>query len=179
MNFWPLIRERVFGPVEYVVFQIPRALVVSVLAAAVDFSLLVLLVESVGFDAMIAAVVAYLAGGIVQYILCSLWVFPGAPSTSPLGFLTFTLLSLGGLLITETVIGAGQAVGFVPYPVAKVIALGLAFCWNFCSRKYILFSGTAGRVASYRLDRSIVPSRDAVCDEGGQSRGAAGCPLLP
>jgi putative flippase GtrA len=56
-----------------------------------------------------------------------------------LGFLGFTLLSLGGLIITWlTMYGLGEVVR-VNYALAKVAALGLAFCWNFFSRKYLLF----------------------------------------
>jgi putative flippase GtrA len=126
-------------PVESVFAQVPRALVASGLAAVIDLALLVLLVESFGWHPAPASVLAYLAGGVLQYVLCSLWVFPNAPKNAATGFLAFTILSLVGLAITWLTMVALFDWGRVHYGLAKVVALGLAFSWNFASRKYLLF----------------------------------------
>src|SRR5579862_5703864 len=86
-------------PVESLFLQVPRALVASILAALLDCALLFFLVEIIGWNRIPAAVVGYLAGGVVQYILCSYWVFPGAPQSAATGFIAFTVLSLFGLAI--------------------------------------------------------------------------------
>jgi putative flippase GtrA len=126
-------------PAERVTLQVPRALVASVLAAGLDFGLLVLLVEIGHWHPLFAATVAYLFGGVLQYVLCSVWVFPAAPQSVSFGFFAFTVLSLVGLAITWAVM-AGLYDGLhVNYLVAKVIAFMLAFAWNFLSRKYLLF----------------------------------------
>ena len=75
--------------VETVLLQMPRALVVSALAAALDFGLLVLLVELAGWRPDLAAVLGYLVGGVLQYVLCALWVFAAAPSNNAVGFVAF------------------------------------------------------------------------------------------
>jgi putative flippase GtrA len=141
------LKQRLVGPVESVLLQLPRALVVSVLAAALDFGLLVLLVEAGGCPPALAAVAGYLAGGVVQYVLCALWVFPAAPSSVTVGFLAFTVLSLVGLALTWAVMALLYDGGHVPYPLAKVVALGLAFNWNFFSRKFLLFRTRGGGAA--------------------------------
>ncbi len=127
------------GPTWRAVLQVPRALVVSALAAAADVILLVLLVERLGWRPATAATASYLLGGGLQYWLSSVWVFPAAPSRPVLGFAAFTLLSLGGLGITWLVVRLMHDGAGVHYAVAKCVALGLAFCWNFSSRRYLLF----------------------------------------
>src|SRR4051812_47204698 len=64
---------------ESLVLQVPRALIASCLAAALDFGILILLVERAGWNAQAAVVAGYLVGGVLQYVLCALWVFPAAP----------------------------------------------------------------------------------------------------
>jgi hypothetical protein len=88
------------APTEKVVLQVPRALVASVLAAAVDVGLLIGLKEGAGWDPVVAAVVSYLVGGVVQYLLCACWVFPNSPQSVAVGFAAFTFLSLVGLAMT-------------------------------------------------------------------------------
>ena len=78
-------------PVENVVLQVPRALAASALAAVLDFGLLVALVEWAGWHPLLAATVSYLLGGLCQYVLCSIWVFPAAPRSASAGFVAFTL----------------------------------------------------------------------------------------
>ena len=123
-------------PVESVFLQVPRALAVSVLAAAIDCALLFFLVDSAGWQRVPAAIAGYLLGGVVQYVLCSLWVFPGSPQGAAGGFVAFTVLSLFGLVITWLTMAV---LAGVDLSMAKFIALGLAFGWNFMSRKYLLF----------------------------------------
>lgn len=124
-----------------ILIQVPRALVASVLSALVDFGVLILLVELCGWSPLPAAVIGYLAGGVLQYVLCSYWVFNNAPSNLAIGFAAFTILSLVGLAITWLVMAAQQQFQ-VPYLFAKIAALGLAFTWNFLSRKLLLFRST-------------------------------------
>ena len=137
-----LLKKTLINPVQSVILQIPRALVASVLAAALDCGLLILLVEFCGWRPIPATVVGYLAGGVVQYVLCALWVFSAAPASNTLGFGAFTVLSLVGLLITWAAMSLIHDFGGFPYTLAKVVALALAFNWNFFSRKYLLFSPT-------------------------------------
>ena len=125
-------------PVESTMLQMPRALIASLMAAALDMSVLIMLVERFHVNPAIAAVLAYLPGTALQYLLCRYWVFQGDPR-SHAGFGPFVLLALVGLLITWTVLRVLGDLAGTPYLAAKVVALGLAFTWNFLSRKWILF----------------------------------------
>lgn len=132
------LKHWLFLPVDHVLLQVPRALVASVLAALLHGGYMVLLVEVCGWNPVAASILGYLVGGLLQYILCSIWVFPNAPKNKTIGFLAFTLLSLGGLLITWGVMEAGVRLS-VPYGISWFGALGLTFVWNFTSRKFLLF----------------------------------------
>jgi putative flippase GtrA len=127
------------SPTEKLVLQVPRALVASVLAAAVDVGLLAVLVGGLGWSPVLAAVVSYLVGGVVQYVLCACWVFPVAPQSVAVGFATFTVLSLVGLVITAATMAVLCDWARINFALAKIVALGLAFSWNFLSRKFWLF----------------------------------------
>ncbi len=126
-------------PVDSVFLQMPRALVASVLALFVDVAILELCVRVVGTGAIPAAVIGYLVGGVLQYVLCSVWVFSTSLKNDAVGFLTFTILSLVGLGITWLVMLVGHEWAQLPIEIAKFGAVGLAFTWNFLSRKYLLF----------------------------------------
>jgi putative flippase GtrA len=133
------MQDLLVAPVENTLLQLPRALVASALAALLDMAVLVALVQFLGWHPLFAVTVSYLLGGVLQYVLSALWVFPAAPKSVPLGFLAFTVLSLGGLVVTWLTMFGMNDVAQVNYATAKVVALGLAFCWNFFSRKYLLF----------------------------------------
>jgi putative flippase GtrA len=135
------IHHLLLAPVENTFLQLPRALVTSGLAATLDMVVLVLLVQAFGWHPLIAATVSYLLGGVVQYTLSAVWVFPGAPRNATVGFISFTVLSLVGLFITWVTMWCLDLV-HVNYAAAKVLALGLAFFWNFLSRKYFLFKSS-------------------------------------
>src|ERR1700720_2784803 len=136
---WRKLRQWSFAPARTTRAQIPRALVASVFAAALDFAVLVLLVEQVRWHPVPAAVLSYLIGGVLQYILCASWVFPTAPANLASGYLGFLMLSLVGLVITRVTIARPHDFAHVNYAFAKVVALGFSFAWNFVSRKVFIF----------------------------------------
>jgi putative flippase GtrA len=131
------------APVDSTLAQVPRALVASGLAAALDFGLFVLLVGKGGAALLPAATLSYLLGVLLQYWLCSLWVFPSSPQSASGGLGSFTALSLVGLGITCLTLAILHDLAHVNYAFAKVAALGLAFSWNFASRKYLVFRAEA------------------------------------
>ena len=133
------LKQWIAGPVESVFLQVPRALAASLVALALDFAVLVVCVRVFAMPGVPAAILGYLAGGIVQYVLCSWWVFSTSLKSDTFGFVAFTILSLVGLGITWVVVMIVHDWLGAPVEVAKVGAVGLAFAWNFLSRKYWLF----------------------------------------
>ncbi len=127
----------VLAPTQATLLQLPRALLVSALALALDVVVLILLKERCGLPPVAAATISYLLGGVVQYVLCSWWVFPTQPDNAGTGFVVFLLLTLVGLVITDGVMKLLN--GHTHYLVAKGAAVALSFVWNFTSRKYLIF----------------------------------------
>lgn len=148
------VKRWIIDPGESVAVQVPRALVASVLSALLDVAGLFLLVECFGWQPVPAAVVGYLVGGVLQYTLCAVWVFPAAPASVTVGFLSFTLLSLVGLAITWATIAVLHDGCQLHYGAAKVAALALSFGWNFMSRKWFVFRPTETPQASEAVVRS-------------------------
>jgi putative flippase GtrA len=117
-----------------------------------------------------AAVVGYLVGGVLQYILCASWVFPTAPQNFAAGYLSSLALSLVGLGITGVTIAVLHDFAHVNYAIAKVVSLAFSFAWNFASRKVLIFkaefehtaaSAPSARVPSPRMAfRRPAPSHD-------------------
>ena len=108
-------------------------------AARLGGAVLEFCVHVVGLPAVPSAVFGYLVGGVLQYVLCSLWVFPTSLKSDAAGFTAFTILSLVGLGITWIVMLIAHDGAGLPVEIAKVGAVGLAFSWNFLSRKYLRF----------------------------------------
>jgi putative flippase GtrA len=130
------LKKWLADPADSMVLQVPRALIASVLAAVADCAILFFLADVANVDRVPAAIIGYLAGSVVQFVLCAHWVFAGVPQGAAGGFGAFLVLSLFGLVITWLTIAL---LGGVNLALAKVVALGLAFNWNFLSRKYFLF----------------------------------------
>lgn len=133
------LMQMIIRPTEALSFQLTKAMVASVAAAGCDFAILILLVQLLSWKPAIAAIISYLLGGAVQYVLCTIWIFPTGPSNAIVGFSAFLLLSLGGLIITWLVMVLLNGQLHFHYAFSKVVALGLAFSWNFTSRKLWLF----------------------------------------
>jgi len=133
------LKQWIADPVESIFLQVPRALAASVLALIVDFAILEFCVRVVGLPAVLSAIIGYLAGGVLQYVLCSMWVFSTSLKSDAMGFLAFTILSLVGLGITWVAFLVGHDYAGMPIEIVKGGAVGLAFTWNFLSRKYLLF----------------------------------------
>jgi len=141
-----LLKKLLADPTHNVALQVPRALVASTISAVVDCSVYFAVILSFGVAPIPAAVLGYLVGGVSQYYLCSVWVFPAAPSNVLTGFLTFTLLAMVGLAITCLSMSVMIDWLHVHYAPAKIISLGVAFGWNFGSRKFLLFRANASQV---------------------------------
>jgi putative flippase GtrA len=130
------LKKWLADPADSMVLQVPRALIASVLAAVVDCAILFFLADVASVDRVPAAIIGYLAGSVVQFVLCTHWVFAGVPQGAGSGFGVFLVLSLFGLIITWATIAL---LGELNLALAKIVALGLAFNWNFLSRRYLLF----------------------------------------
>ena len=146
------IKELFAGETDNTFIQFFRYLFVGGFAFVVDYGTLMLLVEVFGFNTKLAAVVAFILGLAVNYILSTLWIFKNSKIENRLAeFAAFALIGVIGLGINELiiwlfddVIAPHQPIGFIPqdkyYMIGKLVSTVIVFIWNFAARKFIIFN---------------------------------------
>jgi len=118
-----------------------RYLVAGGSAFLVDLGLFTLLVEVVGLNYLVANIIGCGAGFITAYTLSIRWVFRYRRySDLRPEFVIFVLIGLVGIGLNElTMYLVVAGFGFA-YVLAKVLATGVTFMFNFVLRKLLLFS---------------------------------------
>ena len=120
--------------------QFVRYGLVSVIALAVDFGCMVLLVELFSIHYLVAATVSFISGLVVNYLLSRAWVFTERKYESRVKeFIIFTSIGIVGLLLNNSIMWlAVEKIG-IYYIFSKIIATILVFFWNFGLRKMLVF----------------------------------------
>lgn len=139
--------------------QFFRSIFVGGVATVADMAVLILFRELFKCSESLSAVLGFIAGVTVNYIICTFWVFSKAKVKNRLlDFLAFCVIGIIGLGLTELIIapfslkgifGEGILVSnsvfgdLIPtdkyYIIGKLIAIVLVYIWNFCARKFILY----------------------------------------
>jgi putative flippase GtrA len=113
---------------------------VSVVALAVDISVLYVFVNFVGWHYLPASVLAFSAGATVAYLLSVRFVFRFRHLRNPsLEFATFLALGLAGLLVNAAALFVAISAAGLGLITAKVLAAGCTFATNFTLRRQCLF----------------------------------------
>lgn len=121
--------------------QFLRYGVVGGVAFVADMGTLLLLAEAWGWHYLVAAASGFSVGVLVNYVLSTRWVFERRADLSwGAEFLGFALIGVLGLAWNEIAIWVCVEVVGVHYGLAKLVATGLVFLWNFFGRKYLVFS---------------------------------------
>ena len=120
--------------------QFVRYGLVSVIALAVDFGCMVLLVELFSIHYLVAATASFISGLVVNYLLSRAWVFTDRKYESRVKeFIVFTGIGIVGLLLNNSIMWlAVEKIG-IYYIFSKIIATILVFFWNFGLRKMLVF----------------------------------------
>lgn len=120
--------------------QLFRSILSSNISFALDFLLLLFLVEVCGLYYIIASVMSFIAGASLSYILSVLWIFnKRAIADKRLEF--FLFLAVGGVGVGLNSLFLYIFTEFVGlhYLLSKIVSASLVFFFNFFSRKVILF----------------------------------------
>ena len=144
---WQQTRQQRRGAVEplehRVTAQLLKSVLVSLVAFAIDFAVLVLLTEAAGLHYLISAGISFLAGTTVSYVLSVMWVFPVQRfSSKAVEYIIYIAVGAIGLGLNEALLWVFTEPLGIFYMASKVIAAALIFFWNFGARKLVLF--TAG-----------------------------------
>lgn len=122
-----------------------RYLSVSLVALALDYSLLVVLVSTTAMHSAVAAAAAYGAGALLHYALSRRLVFPkGWLNRIPVSeFMAFVATGLAGMLITAAIVHAVRDVAAMPLELAKAAAVAVSFFATYLMRKKAVFRGAS------------------------------------
>ncbi len=118
-----------------------RYLVVSALALSVDFGTYVALIRLAGVYYLVAAPIAFVLGLVVSYTLSVRWVFRTRRlADARLEFGIFAVLGVAGVALNQIIVYGGVEWLGLSYELAKIGSAGVVFCFNFASRKLLLFT---------------------------------------
>ena len=118
-----------------------RYLAASALALALDFGVFMGLHRLVGLDYRIAAPVGFTLGLVLIYVLSIRLVFQQRRlKDARAEFVLFAVLGLAGLALNQVIITVGMEFLALPDWMAKIASAGIVFCFNFATRKLLLFT---------------------------------------
>jgi putative flippase GtrA len=123
-----------------VAVQLARYAIVSAPALSVDIGSLFTLTQYFHVNYLASAAVGFCAGVIVNYILCTHWVFQrGKLQNKTLEFLIFLSIGLIGLITNQSLMWCLTDCLHLHYLISKANSIAIVFFWNFFARKIILF----------------------------------------
>jgi putative flippase GtrA len=118
-----------------------RYVAAGLLALVVDFGTYVGLIRLAGVHYLIAAPIGFALGLAIVYLLSVRWVFGYRRLADRRAeFALFALVGMVGMALNQGIIYT--ALQWMPgsYEIAKLISAGMVFCFNFISRKLLLFT---------------------------------------
>ncbi len=118
-----------------------RYMAASALALALDFGAYSGLIRLAGVHYLVAAPLGFALGLATVYLLSVRWVFRHRRlKDARAEFALFALLGFGGMALNQAIIYASVERLGLAYELAKLLSAGAVFCFNFGSRKLLLFT---------------------------------------
>lgn len=124
-----------------------RYVIVGGVAFVADFMVLVVVQEFLlkvySWGVYVAAVLGFVAGLTVNYVLSVTFAFKAAKNgkgRSVGAFMVFAAICLLGLLFTEIGMWVGIELFRWHYAVVKVLVAGLVLIWNYSVKRVLLFA---------------------------------------
>ena len=117
-----------------------RYFFVAVVALSTDFILLFVLTHFLNVHYLLSAVISYLAGMFVNYMLSIVWVFGKRRVKDPRKeFIIFVTIGIIGLGVNEFLMWLFTDLLLLYYMVSRIISAGIGYVWKYIARKIILF----------------------------------------
>jgi putative flippase GtrA len=118
-----------------------RYLGVSLLALAIDIGVLAFLSQGLEWSYTLSAVIAYLVGAVLHYLLSRHQVFGGGwlRGNPSLEMAAFLASGACGAAVTAVIVGGLSAGLDVPLSVAKGVAVGVSFFVVYLLRSRLVF----------------------------------------
>lgn len=112
--------------------------VVGGLAFVVDFGLLSAVLY-VGGHYLLATLIGFIGGLITNYLLCILWVWRGTQARTARDVLVFSLIGVGGLMLTALLMWVSVGLMALDPQISKLFIAALVLIWNFGLRRLFVF----------------------------------------
>jgi putative flippase GtrA len=120
-----------------------RYVMAGIAATLADFAVLTLLIEMLNLHYLLANTFSFIAASAVSYLLSIAWVFRTRRKVSRCReFIFFTLIGVGGLLISQACMYVMIEFLEHSYHFGKIAAVGGTLFWNFGVKKALLFRST-------------------------------------
>jgi putative flippase GtrA len=118
-----------------------RYVVVGLAAFCADFATLFLCKTFLNMHYLVATVLGFLVGLMINYILSIKWVFSYRKIKNPKNeLLIFAFIGVIGLLINEAVMYICTGLLLLYFLYSKILATIIVFFWNFTVRRATLFN---------------------------------------
>lgn len=119
--------------------QAIKYFVVGGLCTIIDISLLFILTNFLGLNYVISSMISFMSGAILNYYLCTLWIFKVRVIENRYREFTYYLIITGVALGINTLLiwGFTESLGLY-FIYSKIFATVFTYCWNFWARKYFL-----------------------------------------
>lgn len=113
--------------------------VVGGICTFLDFLILYLLTTLGGIHYLISSTISFALGVILNYLLCTFWIFSiHRVKSHPTEFLYYVLISLVGLGINTALMWVFTDTLGLWFMLSKLIAAGITLFYNFFARKLLL-----------------------------------------
>ncbi len=132
------IRNLFKTPTNNTFIQFFRYVFVGGVAFVAD-ALTLFILEFIGIHYLIAAVFAFIAGLVCNFLLSKLLVFQQSKTNVKIEFLIYGVIGLVGLGITELFMYLLTDVAGFYFMLSKIIVAIVVLIWNFIARKLILY----------------------------------------
>lgn len=119
--------------------QIFKFGVVGGVAFVIDYGIMVISKELLGFSVLISAALGFTISVIFNYIASIKWVFDvNKEKDEKKNFILFIVFSIIGLVLTEIIMWFGTDIININYLIVKIIATAIVMVFNFITRKMFL-----------------------------------------
>ncbi len=146
--------------------EIIRFVVTGGVCFVVEFVVLVLLVDTLHLDTLIATPIAFLVSVIVNYLMCMAWVFEGTKDAGAAANVGVLITTMSGLLLNEllmllfrvtlgetTVLVTIFGFAFTMYMLNKCLATLIVMVWNYFTKRAVLQSDIIRRMTQKLLHK--------------------------
>ncbi|RYZ99729.1 MAG: GtrA family protein [Sphingobacteriaceae bacterium] len=121
------------------IVQIIKYAFVGGVCTVLDFGVLYILTTYFGVYYIVSAIISFTAGTIVNYFLCTRWVFKvRTVDNRKAEFAYYLIITAVGIGITTTIIWIFTEYFHLNFMLSKLIATFITVWWNFTARKYFL-----------------------------------------